>query len=359
MHKDDGIIKTVWDYGIDFVGPSDRAKKQIVACKAVGIPICLLSMAEETLEYTRQPHIPCMDRWSDRAEVLATCGLDAVYIWQMGPYDGTSAAEINKFLSWIPVPGREQFMQSFAARIAGKQAGPHVRNAWKFVSEALGYSPEIGSYYRGPHHLGPCHPMFLDPNEKVPDVYYGALGFFSEINPNETYKPRPLFFKSVNEMGLVSPQPAYEKAYRKMESVMKQASDEMNKAKPLVPRYCNLMFGAENSAVQWLYHTVRTQANFFEACSLTDKMLIFAASSSLTQQQQDEAVQTYKRLCQILADEKANAMEALPLMEADARLDWGGDFPHGIDMLKTKLEITNNEINDYLPALAKKCNINK
>ena len=359
MHKTDGIVKPVWDYGIDFVGPSDRAKKQIAACKAAGIPICLLSMAEETLEYTRQPHIPCMDRWADRAEALATCGLDSVYVWQMGPYDGTSAAEINKFLWWTPIPDREQIMQSFASRIAGKQAAPHVRNAWKFASEAMGFSPQVGAYYQGPHHLGPAHPMFIDPNYVVPDVFYGALGFFTEINPDETFKPRPLFFKSSTEMKSLPSEKLtnYEKNYRKMEELMKQASNEMNKAKLLVPNYCNLMFGAENSAVQWLYHTVRTEANFFESCRLHDKMLAFARLASMTPQQHDEAAQTYKQLHQLLLDEKANAIEALPILEADARLDWGGDFPHGIDMLRAKLEILDHDINDYLPSLAKRCKI--
>ena len=59
----------------------------------------------------------------------------------------------------------------------------------------------------------------------------------------------------------------------------------------------------------------------------------------------------------MLLDEKANAAEALPVMEKDMRLDfyYGGDhtFSHGSEMIRAKLEILDKEIGEFLPLLAR------
>ena len=63
----------------------------------------------------------------------------------------------------------------------------------------------------------------------------------------------------------------------------------------------------------------------------------------------------------VLLDEKANTQEALPLAEADMRLDcyYGIDhaFPHVTDMIRAKLEVLNREIDDTLPQLARRCGL--
>ncbi len=74
-----------------------------------------------------------------------------------------------------------------------------------------------------------------------------------------------------------------------------------------------------------------------------------------------EARRTYDRWREVLLDEQANATEALPVMEADVRLDfyYGGDhtFAHGADMIRAKLELIEQEITEFLPALARKCGL--
>jgi hypothetical protein len=63
----------------------------------------------------------------------------------------------------------------------------------------------------------------------------------------------------------------------------------------------------------------------------------------------------------VLLDEKANAVEALPVMEADMRLDfyYGGDhtFSHGAEMIRAKLHILEKEIDEFLPSLARRCGL--
>jgi hypothetical protein len=358
VKKADGVNKHIWDYSIDLIGPGERAKQQVEACKAAGIWIYMKSEPELGFEAPRLPHIPCMDRWVDRAEALASCGADGAWVFPaFRPCYGSSAAEINKFVWWEPVPEKEELLQRFAARLAGERAGPHVRNAWKYVSEAIEFSPELPSYYTGPYYLGPAHPMCADPDAKVPEVFYGQYLFHAEIADGEGIKLKPTFVTSPT--GNV---PVFGKFYRQMEDLLRRAVDETAAARPLVPDRCRLMFDAEDSPVRWFYHTARTEANFYESCQLRDRLIALAAQETRTQEEIAEARRTYERWRTVLLDEKANATEALPVMEADVRLDfyYGGDhrFSHGADMIRAKLELIDGEINEFLPALASKCGLN-
>ncbi len=352
VQKPDGVNKHIWDYSIDLIGPGDRAIRQVEACKAAGISIYMKSEPELGFEAPRLPHIPCMDRWVARAEALASCGADGAWVFPaFRPCYGTSAAEINKFVWWDPVPDKEQLLQRFAARLAGERAGPHVRNAWKHVSDAIDFSPELPSYYTGPYYLGPAQPMCADPDAKLPEVFYGRYLFHAEIVDADGLKLEPTFVTSPT--GNV---PVFGMYYRRMEELLRLAADEMAAARPLVPERCRLMFDAEDSPVRWFYHTARTEANFYESCQLRDRLLAFAAQESRTEHQIADARRDYERWREVLLDEKANATEALPVMESDMRLDfyYGGDhnFSHGADMIRAKLEIIDHEINEFLPTLA-------
>jgi len=355
VRKAGGVNKHIWDYSIDLIGPGERAKQQVQACEAAGIPIYMKSEPELGFEAPRLPHIPCMDRWADRAEALASCGADGAWVFPaFRPCYGSSAAEINKFVWFEPVPEKEELLQRFAARLAGERAGPHVRNAWKYVSEAIEFSPELPSYYTGPYYLGPAHPMCADPDAKVPEVFYGQYLFHAEIADGEGIKLKPTFVTSPT--GNV---PVFGRFYRHMEDLLRRAEREMSAARPLVPERCRLMFDAEDSPVRWFYHTARTEANFYESCQLRDRLIALAAQETRTQDEVGEARRTYERWRTVLLDEKANSTEALPVMEADVRLDfyYGGDhkFSHGADMIRAKLEIIDREIDEFLPALARKC----
>ena len=74
---------------------------------------------------------------------------------------------------------------------------------------------------------------------------------------------------------------------------------------------CRLMFDADCSSIRWYYHTVRTEANFYESCQLRGALLATTTQPSKTLEQ-------YERWKAVLQDEKANALAALPLAEADS-----------------------------------------
>jgi hypothetical protein len=357
VQKPDGVSKHLWDYSIDLIGPGERAKRQIQGCRAVGISIYMKSEPELGFEAPRLPYIPCMDRWLDRAEALASCRANGAWVFPaFRPCYGSSAAEINKFVWWEPVPEKEKILRLFASRIAGKEAGPHLRKAWRNVSDAITFSPELPSYYTGPYYLGPAHPMCPDPEAKLPEVFYGLYLFRAEITDAEGLKRHPTFVTSPT--GNI---PVFGKFYRQMEALLKKAVDEIEAASPLVPDRHHLMFDAEASAIRWFYHTARTEANFYESCQLRDKLLTLVSQATKKQDDIAKTLQIYNRWREVLLDEKANAAEALPVMEADMRLDfyYGSDhtFSHGADMIQAKLKIIDHEINEFLPALAQRCGL--
>ncbi len=357
VEKPEGVRKHLWDYSIDLIGPGERARQQIAACQARGIPIFLKSEPELGFEAPRLPHIPCMDRWADRAEALASCGGNGAWVFPaFRPNYGSSAAELNRFFWWDPVEPKEEILNLFAQRIAGRQASSHLRKAWALVSEAIPFSPELPSYYTGPYYLGPGQPMCADPQAPLPEVFFGRYLFMAEMTDSEGVKLRPTFV--VSPTGNV---PVFGAMYRKMEALLEQAVKEIELAKPLVDERHQLTFLAEASPIRWFYHTARTEANFYESCQLRDRLRVLADAGVISPTQSIEAEQLWSRWREVLEDELLNTREALPVMEADMRLDFyfGGDhtFSHGSDMLKAKLEILQKEIDEYLPIIAQKLEI--
>ena len=354
IQKPQGVNKHLWDYSIDLIGPGERARKQIAAARAAGISIYLKSEPELGFEAPRLPHIPCLDRWVDRAEALASCGATGAFVFPaFRSCYGTSAAEVAKYVWWDPAPDHDELLQRFAARLFGAQAAAPMRRAWKQVSAAIEFSPELPPYYTGPYYLGPAHPMCADPDAELPEVFFGHYLFYAELSDAEGLKTRPTF--------LTSPRgdvPVFLNYYRQMEALLAQAVKETTEAEPLVPDRKRLMFDAEASPIRWFYHTARAQANFYEPCQLRDKLFAFASERATTGSMPAEAGQLLQRWRDVLLDEQANAREALPVAEKDMRLDWyyGGDhtFPHAVDMLRAKLTLIEHELDTFLPAFAAK-----
>jgi len=222
-----------------------------------------------------------------------------------------------------------------ANRIAGTtEAGAHLRRAWAHVSEAIAWSPELPPYYTGPTYLGPAHPMCVDAEAPLPQVFEGLYLFRAEAKDADGLQTHPTYFRQPR--GDVE---VFERFYRRMESSLRRAAEEIAAAEPRVPSRCALTFAAEASAVRWFHHTIRTTANFHESCRLRDALAAGASADTDADR---------VRWVEVLEDERQNALAAAPVAEADVRLDfyYGSDhtFPHLRSMLEAKLELLEAEI---------------
>jgi hypothetical protein len=352
VEKPEGVKKLLWDYSIDLIGPGERAREQIAACRGAGIPIYMKSEPELAFEAPGLPHVPCLDRWLDRAEALASCGAGGAWVFPAFVHVyGTSAAESSKYLWWTPVPNQEDILNRLAARIAGHEAGPRLRAAWKYVSRAIEWSPVIPSYYVGPYYLGPAHPMMADPAAEVPPEFYGYFFYYAEIDDTEGMKKRPTFLTSP----IYGTNMVHERFYREMERLLGRAVRHIEHADPIVPERHRVMFEAEASPIRWFYLIARTEANFYTSCRLREQVLALAERPQLSEAERQDARMLYEQWRNVLLDEQHNARAALPVMENDPRLNfrYGGDhsFTDGAEMIRVKLTLIDHEINTFLPSL--------
>jgi hypothetical protein len=355
--KPGGIVKTNYDYSIDFIGPGERAKVQLAASSQLGVPVYLLGMMEGSFEASLLPHIPCLQRWASRAEAMAGSGAEGVYNVRW-PYCGSTAAEVFKYFFVDPHPPADVVIAQLAGRVGGPDAGPAVARAWRYVSDAIPYTPIIDSYFKGPHYLGPAHPMFADTDQELPDVFYGYYLFLIEAKDDLASKGLPTTVRSPEEIRGYGPNtvPMFERYYRTMEEHLARAVQELDQARPLVPARCAVYFDAEYYPMKWLYHTARTEANFFESCPIRDELRELAKKGPLSEAERSHAAELLNRWRFVLEDELENARGAVPVLEADVRLDsWHrGDhsFNHMIDMLNEKIQMTERDLREVLPSVA-------
>jgi len=344
VDKPMGVRKHLWDYSIDMPGLGSRCLSQIAACKKVGIPIYLKSEPECTFEAPGLSHVPALDRWWARATAMANSGAAGSINFPCfrGAMYGTSVAEVWKYANWDPAP--QDVLTALANRIAGNpEAGAHLRQAWKLVSDSIQFSPELPPYYRGPYYLGPAQPMCCNRNAGLPEVFLGRFLFMAESTDAEGLALRETYM--VDPSGDVA---VFGKMYRQMADCLAQAEQEVDKADALAPKTGRMAFESEASAIRWFAHATRTQANFYESCQIRDQL----AAGKLTDKRA-----ALERWAAVLKDERANTAAALAVMEADVRLDfyYGGDhtFSHGADMIRAKLKLIDEEIKTYLPSLGR------
>ena len=354
VEKPHGIKKSLWDYSIDMIGPGERARRQIELCNEQGIPTTVLSMYEMSFEAALLPEIPCMDRWAGRADALAGSGADGVFLWEMGPYYGGFSAEVYKHFLWAPAPDQEALLNQLAARVAGHAAAPQLREAWRQVSEAIGWTPEIASYYKGSLYIGPAQPMIADKQAPVPEILDGYYLFLAEMATGKGLNAMPTYFTDSpggkNAEGFL-------KCYEAMLSCMEKAVAAIEDAAPRVPAQNRMLFDSQAWPTRWLYHCVRTQVNFCRSCLIRDELVPMAEKGGLTEEEMARAQALYTQWRSVLEDERENTRAAAPIPRADVRLDcyYRGDhmFNHLWDMIDAKQDLLEDELGQFLPKLAR------
>lgn len=345
LYKPGGVMKRMWDYSIDMIGPGNRAKAQLSS----GVPVHALTMAEMSFEAPLLPMIPVPGRWARRSEAIASSGARGVYMWTMSPFHGVSTGELYQYKWFSPVLSDEEILHGMARRTTGNdKAADLLEQAWREVDYGFDYMPFTYTYYKGPQYLGPAQPLVLDDDEEIPEVFKGYFCFLMEANLEAALEPlptyEPLAYTRTHPEGDSA---VIETYFRVVQSHLERAVKALDAAQPSVLPACQDVYEAETFPIRWFYHTVRTCGNMFEAGRVRD-----ALREETTRK---EALRLATRLGELLQDELQNTLEALPISEKDTRLETlhRGDhsFSRLSEMLEAKIALTEKQIREKLPVL--------
>ena len=182
-YEKDGYSKFIWDYSIDFIGPSDQITKQAEMVKFRDLPLFLRTETGIGLEVFQYPYVPAMQRLADKWQVVRDLKPQGVHqAWLFFGMFGSRAEELGLWAAYGADMSRDEFLRSMAVRDFGPDAVEAVMKAWQYISNAMGHLPSLllGNYYIGPGFLGPAHPLVPNRDDEVPEVFSAALFYLQE-----------------------------------------------------------------------------------------------------------------------------------------------------------------------------------
>jgi hypothetical protein len=176
-----GYDKVIWDYSVDFPGPSDRIVSQALRCAARERELYIKTETAYGIELLHLPYVPAMGRSARRWQAVR--GLRPAGVLQRWGFIGNfnSVAERVGFKArWDPDFTPEKATGEVAHEMFGPAAAEIVR-AWQAFDDAVGFIPVLttGGYYIGPAFLGPAHPLATE-DGPTPQVFHGSLFYLLE-----------------------------------------------------------------------------------------------------------------------------------------------------------------------------------
>ncbi len=173
-------FKKIWDYSVDFTGPSERIIMQSDACRKRDLPLFVKTETALGLEAIHMPYVPCMNRLEDKWHKVGSLSpLGVLQSWMFFGMWGSRAEELGWWKRWCPDVREGDLLSRIAKRDFGN-AWKRVLGAWELVSQAVGHLPCIPPYFVGPWFLGPAHPLVDEKDWRPPEVFQGALYYQQE-----------------------------------------------------------------------------------------------------------------------------------------------------------------------------------
>ncbi len=344
VYQKDGYSKSIWDYSIDFLGPSDRYKAQREAILAHGMKQACKTESATSWEVTSVPCIPCMQRWGQRYEIIRGLKPTSIYY----AYDCTGFArsrpeELAGRMSWEPSGTAEEEIEKIALRDFGPGAADAVIAGWKLFSEALGHIPYLThGYYRGPSFIGAAQPLMLS-DEGMPEALFGRFFYLAEGDlsdgTSEAMKLRPIYTPDIDassaqiaDMDLAVE--LWEQGVGEMKSARNQArapyevecQRELDMGEYLLTMFRAVSYGNHFFALRRKY---RSETDRQKALGLLDDIE------------------------RIVRDDLVNARRALivarrdPRLDLSVRLDLG--YPTLVSMIEAKIDFADKVLHQQFP----------
>ncbi|MEI6521039.1 MAG: hypothetical protein WCO98_13510, partial [bacterium] len=342
MYQKNGYIKHIWDYSIDFTGPSDNILLTAEACTKAGRPLFLKTETGIGLEVFQFPYVPAMQRLSEKWQNVRNLHPKGVHqSWLFFGMCNSRAEALGLWAAYAPEMTSDEFLLKIAIRDFGHDAAATVIKSWEYMSKSMGNLPVlmINDYYIGPSFLGPSHPLIPEKGMNISPVFDGYLFYlqelgetFSHSNIDETRKC--LAIDEINPSnGMPIPLPD------ELRTSMEILRDKYNES-------------AINARLAWetlkttepLLHTTADHQNYREEVLLTELIYrtIFACSNTVKfiMARDNGDILTMRA---VAINEKANALSAIPIYQQAPWLDYtmriDGYYSPAADMIKEKVRM--------------------
>jgi hypothetical protein len=341
LYQKEGYVKNIWDYSIDFLGPSDRFKAQTVAAAERGLKLCSKTETAVSLEFHGVPFIPCLQRWGERMEIIKRQNPASIYYaYDITGFTRSRPEELAYRLSWHPAGSAAEEIRKIARRDFGPGAADVVIKAWDFFSQALGHCPHLThGYYRGPSFIGPAQPLMLT-EENLPEKLFGRFFYLAEADlsegTGEALRVRPIYTPDIEisavEMADMDRAVAlWENGVKAMESVRESVAAPYK-----------YEFLRELDFASYLLTLFRATANANHFFTLRREFNLLTKEPSITPELRNRATALLKEMEKIVASDLENARQALPIARRDPRLDLAVrldlDYPTLVEMIEAKIE---------------------
>lgn len=347
LYQKDGYVKNIWDYSIDFLGPSDRFRSQKEAAEKRGLKLCCKTETAVSLEFHGVPFIPCLQRWGERMEIIKQQKPTSIYYaYDITGFTRSRPEELAYRLSWIPGGSATEEIRKIARRDFGPEAADGVIKAWDFFSQALGHCPHLThGYYRGPSFIGPAQPLMLA-EENLPEKLFGRFFYLAEADlsegTGEALKLRPIYTPDIEisavEMADMDRAVAlWERGVRAIESAREHFAPPDK-----------FEFERELDLASYLLTLFRATANANHFFTLRRDYNLLAKDPASAAANRARATTLLREMEKIAAADLENARQALPIARRDPRLDLAVrldlDYPTLVEMIEAKIQYMETEV---------------
>lgn len=325
-----GFQYTNDEYSIKVVGPSARFRGVADFMAKEGRPVYAKLQLGTTHENPDVPYLPVPQKIAEKYVGLPKAGVTGMMTcWNFGnmPSLGT---EIAGEFGWSPQPSVEQGLRAIAARHFGQTVADEVVAAWEIMSRAHDDFPSsIPVMYNGPISRGPnFHFVFDQIDRKFPNSWL----LDKEIEGDRLDWSTPFGPAKVLE------------CYRSEATKGAQAVEMLQGAIAKLEGEDKRRLQRETGVMQ--FHLIQTES----AANVVDFLLRrneFYASQDKT----DKAalLDHIEAICHAELD---NAAQAIPLMQADARLGWHGEaygYMINVPAIEGKLARLRELVEERLP----------
>jgi hypothetical protein len=346
LYKKEGYVKNIWDYSIDFLGPSDRFRAQREAVEKRGLRLCCKTETSVSLEFHSVPYIPCLQRWGERMDIIRSQKPASIYYaYDIAGFTRSRSDELACRLSWEPAGTAAEEIRKIALRDFGPEAAEGVMSGWSYFSQALGHCPHLThGYYRGPSFMGAAQPLMLK-EENMPAKLSGRFFYLAEEDLSEgtgqALKLRPIYTPDI----AISPAEIadmdkavglWEKGVAAMEAVRGRVG---------APQAAE--FQKETDLGTYLLTVFRAIADANHFFTLRKEYQELAKDPAMTAANRSRAIAVLHEMETFAAADLRNAWQAISIARRDPRLDLSVrldlDYPPLTEMLEAKIQFQRTE----------------